>query len=120
MLPVHFKLPLPPTINHYYKQRRNGGRYIGEEGVLFRQQVKIITAAGPHFGDSRLNLEIVLHFKTRARNDLSNRIKSLEDALMHAGLFNDDEQIDILTVRRGDVIKSGLCVVTITRLLDTE
>lgn len=116
---VHFKLPLPPTVNHYWKPRGRHGKYIGEEGVLFRSQVKIITA-GVSFGDARLQMDITIHPKNKCRQDLDNRLKSLHDALQAAGVFDDDEQIDVLTVRRGEVIKGGLCLLTITPLLDIK
>lgn len=38
------------------------------------------------------------------------------NALQRAGVFDDDEQVDRLTVTRGEIIKGGLCVVTIDAL----
>lgn len=64
----------------------------------------------------RLKLEVIIHMRDRRKSDLSNRIKCLEDSLQAAGFFADDEQIDKLIMERGEIIKGGKCVVTITEI----
>jgi crossover junction endodeoxyribonuclease RusA len=59
---------------------------------------------------------VVIHFSDRRKQDLSNRIKVLEDALVQAGLMDDDSQINEIVVKRGEIIKGGLCLVKIVAL----
>jgi len=39
----------------------------------------------------------------RRRRDLDNLLKSVLDALEHAGVYADDSQVDLLVVRRCEV-----------------
>jgi crossover junction endodeoxyribonuclease RusA len=57
-----------------------------------------------------------LHFKDRRKSDIDNRIKSLLDALVQAGLFNDDSQVDELHVYRGEIIRQGKALIRIIEL----
>lgn len=100
-------LPLPPTINSYY-QYRGFRRFVGPEGKKFKADVaQIIGNIQIRFGSARLALIINLHFRDKRRQDISNRIKALEDALCQAGLFDDDSQIDEEHIYRSSIIKEG-------------
>lgn len=110
-------LPLPPTINHYYGQRRNGGRFIKPAGEAFRKAVAdIVSDAGHKTLEGRLTLFAAIYPADRRRQDLDNRSKALQDALTHAGVWLDDEQIDELTLVRKEVIKGGQVKVVITEV----
>jgi len=50
--------------------------------------------------------------------DIDNRAKALLDALEYAGLMTDDEQVDQLTLIRGEKIPGGLVIVEIEVLND--
>jgi crossover junction endodeoxyribonuclease RusA len=79
---ISFTLPLPPTINHYYGQSRSGKRFIKKPGITFRQIVQtIVTEAGHETLAGRLAMFVAIHPATRARQDLDNRCKALQDAL---------------------------------------
>lgn len=60
-------------------------------------------------------MSIILTFDTKRRQDISNRIKALEDALKGL-LFKDDEQIDVLYVKRGQPADESSCVVMVREL----
>lgn len=113
---VCLTLPLPPTVNHYYC--RQGNRtFIGGKGLKFREQVaKIVAAAGHKPFEGRLSLFAAIFPANRIKQDLDNRSKALQDALTHAGLWRDDEQIDQLTLVRKEVVKGGLVKVVVTEL----
>ena len=114
------ELPLPPTINSYY-QYRGFRRFVGPEGKEFKAKVaQIIGTILVRFGDSRLALTIHLHFRDKRRQDISNRIKALEDALVQAGLFDDDSQIDEEHIYRSSIIKEGKAVIEIKSLTDSQ
>lgn len=108
-----FLLPMPPSINGYYRSPNKGplaGRVmISEDGRAYRKAVKdaVLVQRVKHVA-GRLSLEIVLCFGRNGKADLDNRVKCLQDALQHAGVFEDDSQIDLLIVRRGPVTKGGL------------
>lgn len=67
----------------------------------------------PKLGTARLQMTVILHPRDKRKQDIDNRIKALWDALADAGVFDDDEQIDVLMVQRGEIVKGGACRVEI-------
>lgn len=121
--PITLRLPLPPSINHYWRHRIAGsGRtafvsvYVSAEGKQFREDVAAIVATTlrPHRTIiERVRVTIDITPKDRRSFDIDNRIKAVLDALTHANVWADDSQVDHLTVIRGPVQKPGGIVVTI-------
>ena len=107
-------LPLPPSVNHYWGTHGHR-RYVSKTGVLFKEQVSdyVIEYRVPKLGAARLEMKVVLFPKDRRKQDIDNRIKALWDALADAGVFDNDEQIDVLMVERGEIKKGGGCLVII-------
>lgn len=73
----------------------------------------------PKLGTARLEMQVTLYPKDRRKQDIDNRIKALWDALADAGVFDNDEQIDILMVQRGAIKKGGGCMVIIDKIEET-
>lgn len=94
-------------MNTYWRNFR-GRTILSEKGRQFKADVSeaIINQEVPKFGLKRLKVLIYLHPRDRRKIDLDNRLKSCLDALQDAGVFDDDEQIDYLTIQRA-AIKSG-------------
>lgn len=124
---VTLELPWPPSVNHYWGNRivKPKGKpafintFIGAKGKEFRESVgKAIEAKYGKLEpvSDRLKVRIDVHPPDRRARDLSNVPKAVEDALTHAGVWVDDEQIDHLEVIRGPVQAPGKVVVTIERL----
>lgn len=113
-------LPLPPSINHYWGQSGHR-RYVSKTGVAFKEAVSNYVAEYnvPKLGNARLEFQVTLYPRDRRKQDIDNRIKALWDALAEAGVFDNDEQIDILIVHRGEIKKGGGCLVFIN-VLDNE
>jgi crossover junction endodeoxyribonuclease RusA len=113
-------LPLPPSVNSYWRKSPRG-MYITEQGMKFRKQVAEIIAEKQclKFGESRLFMAVRLCMRSKKKADLDNRLKALCDALEHAGVFDDDEQIDELLVLRGPIVKGGECYVMISEKADS-
>lgn len=114
---IAFTLPLPPSLNHYYGQSRSGRRFIRAPGIKFRALVQdIVTEAGHATLAGRLALFVAVYPATRAKQDLDNRSKALQDALTVAGVWLDDSQVDDLHLVRKEVIKGGRVMVVVTEI----
>ena len=110
-------LPLPPSVNSYrtiFKNRMG----ISKAGKEFKLQVQdyVLDNAVPKMGDKRLQMQVTLYPRDRRKQDIDNRIKALWDALADAGVYEDDSQIDVLIVQRGEIKKGGGCLVLINVL----
>lgn len=107
-------LPLGPSINHYYLRNGNGGVRVSDVGQAFRREVWLAVKRSkmPKLR-GRLAMVVRVHPGSRRLQDISNRVKPLEDALQQAGAFENDEQIDDLRVLRGGIVKGGAIEVLI-------
>ncbi len=114
-------LPFPPSVNHYWRHFR-GRMVISREGRAFRQNVCALLAGGGAGGarrppsDGRIALAMDAFPPDRRRRDLDNLLKSTQDSLAHAGAYEDDSQIDLLTVARCNPVPGGQIVVRIEPL----
>lgn len=110
-------LPLPPSVNSYRTIFR-GRMGISKAGRAFKEQVSDYVAEYrvPKLGAARLEMKVVLYPRDRRKQDIDNRIKALWDALTDAGVFDDDEQVDVLIVERGEIKKGGGCLIMIEEL----
>lgn len=113
MKKIHrFDLPFPPSVNSYYGNNKFGSKYISKKGKEYRS--KVISLIGDYNTISnRVSVLVELHAPDLRRRDLDNYLKSLLDSLTHSRVYEDDEQIDFLSVIRCPKIKGGLCVVYI-------
>jgi crossover junction endodeoxyribonuclease RusA len=91
---------------------------ISKAGREFKLQVQdyVLDNAVPKMGQKRLQMQVTLFPRDKRKQDIDNRIKALWDALTDAGVFDDDEQIDILIVQRGEIRKGGGCLVMIDEI----
>jgi crossover junction endodeoxyribonuclease RusA len=107
-------LPLPPSVNSYRTIFRNR-MGISKAGKEFKAKVSdyVIEYKVPKLGAARLEMKVILYPRDKRKQDIDNRIKALWDALGDAGVFDDDEQIDVLLIERGEIKKGGGCLVMI-------
>lgn len=109
-------LPYPPSLNHYWRAV-NGRMLISKAGREYRQAVGyIVLGTRIRKMDGRLQVSIYVYPPDRRRRDLDNIQKPLLDALEHAGVYDDDSQIDVLHTQRGSVQKGGAVRVEIGEL----
>ena len=116
-------LPFPPSVNHY--SRHVGSRtLISRTGRAYRQQVlhdvqqlQLRSITGP------IRLEAIVTRPDRRRRDVDNLLKSLLDGLDHAGVYEDDSQIQDLRIgwrcdenQQPVIVAGGECEVRIWRI----
>lgn len=101
---IRLVLPWPISINAYWKSRVikvNGksmsSTYVTAAGVKFQRDVlaAVIEQIGQHSPlHGRLSVTMTFHQPTARKCDISNYVKTTEDALTKARVWVDDEQID--------------------------
>lgn len=110
-------LPWPPSVNTYWRHPTTGklaGRHlISAKGRAYRDAVRTLIA------ESRLDrfsgpvaVDIQAYPPDRRKRDIDNVLKSLFDSLTHAGVWDDDYQIEDLRIRRYTI--GGMVKVTIS------
>jgi crossover junction endodeoxyribonuclease RusA len=122
-------LPWPPSVNAYWRSPNKGplaGRtLISEKGRAYREAVEKsfwrqkVDGRLPPFDrplDARLQVALYAYPPDKRRRDLDNLPKAVLDALTHAGVWADDEQIDSLSIQRCDRIAGGRIKVIVTEI----
>ena len=102
-------LPLPPSLNAAYRSvtiRGHGRVLLSKDGRAYKEDVKKLLMGLESFGSARLVVAYTYYFKDKRKNDLANREKLLSDAL-EGMLFDNDNQIDRMTLIRGGIDKAN-------------
>ena len=107
-------MPQPPSVNHYTKASRYGGRYLSKEALAFKKEThrRIAPFAPQEPSKNRLVVKVIFGFKDDRRRDLDNYLKVTLDSLQGI-VFADDSQIDVLLVKRGNKVAGGQVMVKI-------
>lgn len=118
-MPITLELPLPPSMNTYWRNFR-GRTVLSKGGRAYKLLVQeyVATHNLPKFGDARLAASITIFPRDKRAIDLDNRLKALFDSLQDAGVFDDDSQFDRIYICRGMIKKGGGCTITISTLKD--
>ena len=107
-------IPYPPTVNNYWGFHGHR-RFLTDKAQAFKREVQAAVLAQPiRFGNAPLYLAISLSPPDKRKRDIDNILKPAIDAMMQAGLFADDSQIELLVVARSDVCKGGKAVAIIS------
>lgn len=111
---TRLSLPFPPAVNNITAVVR-GRKITSKRGREYRAAaVDAIQSQyrGPQL-NGRLQVQITLMAPTRQKRDIDNYSKAVLDAITAAGVWEDDELVDALTIRRGPITKGGACYVEI-------
>jgi len=105
-----YQLPFPPSVNHYWR-KWNNRMVISRTGREYRRAIcgLLAGAGGPRKPPTggRIALAMDAFPPDRRRRDLDNLPKAVLDSLTHAGVYEDDSQIDLLIVRRREATPGG-------------
>lgn len=121
---IELTLPFPPSVNGYWRAPTKGklaGRHlISAKGRQYREDA--VKAIGQQWQGQalagRLAVKVVLIPPDRRQRDIDNYSKGLLDAITHSGLWQDDGQIDQLTIIRGERARGGGCLVEIVEIAE--
>lgn len=86
--------------------------------MAFKEAVQayVIDQKIPKLGTARLRMDIIICPRSRRIFDIDNLLKAILDALMDAGVYEDDSQVDDLHIVRGKACKGGAAVVVIEEI----
>lgn len=95
------ELPVPPSLNNAFFNRRAGGRvktpayraWINSAGWTIKASVPAEDRVGGPF-------RIAINLPHHTPGDIDNRVKGIVDALVAAGRVDDDRNMEELIVRR--------------------
>ena len=108
---LQLNLPYPPSVNTYWGFHGHR-RFLTAKALEFKKFVKKeVDQHSIRFGLARLEITIIACAPDKRTRDIDNILKPTLDALVEAGLFHDDAQVDRLTVKRGPVCKGGKATV---------
>lgn len=107
-------LPYPPSVNTYWGFH-GSRRFLTPKATAFKKEVAdaFVACKQQGFGDARLFVTLRLNPPDKRQRDIDNVVKSTLDALVQAGVFNDDSQVDGLLVLRQEIVKGGRCSIEI-------
>jgi crossover junction endodeoxyribonuclease RusA len=117
---LRFELPYPPSINHYYI-RTPRGVILGAKGKKYRRDVGFILHKHRNsFSTNALSVTINVFPPDKRKRDLDNILKCLLDSMEHANVYENDNQIDMLTVIRRQRVPGGSVQIWISECLSSE
>lgn len=102
------KLPYPPSLNTYWRTFHNR-TILSKAGREYKTAVADCVSEQniPKFHDKRLEVTLFLYPRSKVVTDLDNRLKAVLDALEEAGVYDNDGQIDVLMIQRGQIKPGG-------------
>ena len=120
--PLRFRiegLPVPPSANNLFVNRKGGGgRAISPRYRAWRAEASTHVLATPRPRDAlseRAELLILINPAKRGNipDDITNRIKPLEDLLVSSGVLADDSIVAKCTIVRAPELPVNTCVITV-------
>ncbi len=116
-----YTLPFPPSVNTYWRRSSRHGvprTYLSKAALKFREDAiaEVLSKGKQPPLEGRLAVEMALYGRNKRSYDIDNYPKGVLDALQHAGVFEDDKQVDRLIVRRCCVAPPGKVVVLISEI----
>jgi crossover junction endodeoxyribonuclease RusA len=100
---MQFEIPFPLSVNQYWRTYQ-GRILISETGRLFRSKMKahiheLMYKKLAKKVEGKLKVEFLVSRPDNRRRDLDNLLKVTLDVMTHAGVWDDDSQIQDLRIR---------------------
>ncbi|MDV5224757.1 RusA family crossover junction endodeoxyribonuclease [Providencia rettgeri] len=118
---IYLVLPFPPSVNACWRNI-NGKTLISAKGRAFRASAiaAIYTQLRPRPRVITENVSVIVKMypPTYHRRDIDNYLKAPFDAITHANIWKDDDQVKHVDMRWCEVVKGGRFEITIN-LLDS-
>ena len=115
-----FALPYPPSLNGYWRNFR--GRHIiskrGREYVKLVAEKMLEIKLHSEMISANVNFEMTINPPTLRKYDVDNFTKGVFDALTKCNFWIDDDQVQKLTVKKGEKVKGGNVEIIVTCLND--
>jgi crossover junction endodeoxyribonuclease RusA len=96
---LEVKLPWPPSVNHYWKAR-GGRRFISPTAKAWLDEAILLLRATRVRFDGPVRVSMFLSPPDRRRRDGDNLEKAVMDALVKAGVIQDDSLRHVPEARR--------------------
>ncbi|MGO2306697.1 MAG: RusA family crossover junction endodeoxyribonuclease [Providencia sp.] len=116
---ISLVLPFPPSVNACWRTVR-GTMIISEKGRKFRANA--IAAVyeqlrrRPIAITENVSVIVKMYPPTKQRRDIDNYLKAAFDALTHAKVWKDDDQVKRVEMEWCEVVKGGRFEITINLL----
>lgn len=81
-------LQMPPSLNHIYRRRKQGGMYMTDEGKRWKEYAAWEIKGAGKF--ERVKVAVRFYFPDHKVKDLDGLLKLLSDAIVMAGVIKDD------------------------------
>ncbi|AIK95926.1 RusA family crossover junction endodeoxyribonuclease [Candidatus Odyssella acanthamoebae] len=113
---IAISLPWPPSANRYWRTYQ-GRMIISREAREYRTLVgNLVSKLSINKCLGRLEVVLATYPPDRRKRDLDNLLKVVFDSLQKAMVYEDDSQIDKITIQRFQVIKGGNIEVEINEI----
>ncbi|WOC01198.1 MULTISPECIES: RusA family crossover junction endodeoxyribonuclease [unclassified Providencia] len=103
-------LPFPPSVNACWRNI-NGKTLISAKGRAFRANAMAAVyeqlRKRPRAITEHVSVIVKMYPPSRKRRDIDNYLKAPFDALTHAGVWKDDDQIKRVEMEWCEVVKGG-------------
>lgn len=114
-------LPFPPSVNACWRNI-NGKTLISAKGRAFRANAAAAIyeqlRKRPKAITEHVSVIVKMYPPTKHRRDIDNYLKAPFDAVTHANIWKDDDQVKHVDMRWCEIVKGGRFEITIN-LLDS-
>lgn len=110
------KLSTPPSVNNYWGV--NGKRrYVKKEGLTFRKEIfYLFKETKKNKINGAVSLTVDVYRKDKRIFDIDNILKCLCDSMKHAGVYDDDSQIERILINKRYGSKSNYIDIKVCNL----